>query len=290
MPRLLAPAKLNVTLEILARRDDGYHSLRSVMLPVGLYDEIELQPAEAGVLRSDDAALAGSDNLIVRALTAAGVAGRYAVELRKRIPVGGGLGGGSSDAAAVLRAAMDGRLGPPGALDWLAAARALGSDVPFFLAGTGALVEGTGERVTPLGRLPAWWALVLRPPVAVATADAYRLLDVSRELAPAPSRPRTTSASLAAVDALQRSDFAALQASLVNDFEAPVGAAYPAVARALRALAAAGAAKPLLSGSGSCVFALFEDEPSARTCAGRLEPGAATDVFVVPLHTEPAWR
>ena len=154
MPRLLAPAKLNVTLEILARRDDGYHSLRSVMLPVGLYDEIELLPAEAAVFRSDDATLAGSDNLIVRALAAAGVAGQYAVELRKRIPVGGGLGGGSSDAAAVLRAAMDGSLGPPGALDWLAAARALGSDVPFFLAGTEAGAAPVPPHPIP-GRTPA---------------------------------------------------------------------------------------------------------------------------------------
>ena len=100
--------------------------------------------------------------------------------MRKRIPVGAGLGGGSSDAAAILRAAIDGALGPLAAQDWLADARALGSDVPFFLTGTGALVEGTGERVTALGALPPWWVVVLAPAVHVDTGDAYRRLAAAR--------------------------------------------------------------------------------------------------------------
>jgi 4-diphosphocytidyl-2-C-methyl-D-erythritol kinase len=288
MPRLSAPAKLNLTLEILSRRDDGYHTLRSLMLPVGLYDQIEVEPAPLASFNADDPALASEGNLIVRALAAAGATTPHAVRLEKHIPVGGGLGGGSSDAAAILRAAQAGALGPAGTTDWLAAARGLGSDVPFFLAGTAALVEGTGERVTPLGRLPAWWALIVRPPQAVGTADAYRLLDESRAGdGRGPSRPRGTSASLAAVDALQRADFAALGTALVNDFEAPVAAAYPAVAAALAALAAAGAAQPRLSGSGSCVF---EDEAGARACAARLVPDGASRTFVVPFHHEAAWR
>jgi 4-diphosphocytidyl-2-C-methyl-D-erythritol kinase len=291
MPSLLAPAKVNLTLEVLARRDDGYHTLRSVMAPLALYDEIAVEPAATPSFSSDDPALGGGDNLVLRALAAAGVSGPLALRLHKAIPVGGGLGGGSSDAAAILRAAMDGSLGPAACNDWLAAARSLGSDVPFFLAGTAALVEGVGERVTPLGALPQWWFVVVRPPAPVATADAYRLIDRLRETAPAPTRPRASSSSLALVDALQRADFPATLAMLENDFDAPIAAAYPAVAAARGALLRAGAERPLLSGSGSCLFALFESEARARECASRLagDPACA-QVFAAGFHRDEAWR
>ena len=290
MPSLLAPAKLNLTLEILGRRDDGYHSLRSVMTPIGLYDEIALEPAGEGAFTCDDPELAADDNLVLRALRAGGVRSPFALHLRKNIPVGGGLGGGSSDAAAVLRAAMNGALGEADCADWLAAARSLGSDVPFFLAGTAALVEGMGERVTPLGALPPWWAVVVRPPSPVSTADAYRLVDRVRAEHPVQSRPRAASVSLAAVDALQRADFAALEATLSNDFDEPVAAAYPDVARARAALARAGAARPLLSGSGSCVFALFENEAAARACREALDGDGVAAAFVCAFHHDAAWR
>jgi 4-diphosphocytidyl-2-C-methyl-D-erythritol kinase len=292
VPVLLAPAKINVTLEVLARREDGYHTLRSVMLPIGLYDRITLEPASAnaGSFAVDDDALA-SDNLVMRALAACGLAGAYDVRLEKRVPVGGGLGGGSSDAASVLRAAMSGALGPATATDWNATARALGSDVPFFLTGTGALVEGTGERVTPIGALPPWWVVVARPHASVPTAGAYGLLASLRERDGAPAtRVRAESASLAAIDALQRADFAGVEALLVNDFHEPIVAAYPAVAETTHALARAGATRPLLSGSGSCVFALFETEAAARTVAAAFDAATAEATYVVPLHRDTAWR
>ena len=292
MPLLLAPAKINVTLEILSRRADGFHTLRSVMLPIGLYDRIALEPAPgtASSFAVADAALA-EDNLVMRALALAVPGGAFTVRLEKHVPVGGGLGGGSSDAASVLRSAMAGELGATPDLDWNAAARTLGSDVPFFLSGTGALVEGTGERVTPIGALPPWWVVVARPYAYVPTAEAYRLIAERRaQTGPPPSRPRDRSVSLAAVDALQRRDFAALQASLLNDFDAPIRAAFPAVDVTTRALEAAGAARPLLSGSGSCVFALFERESAARSVAVAFETSAAEALFVVPFHHDDAWR
>lgn len=290
MPTLLAPAKINLTLEILSRRDDGYHTLRSLMLPIALYDRIELVPSDADRFHTDDASLA-ADNLVMRALAEARLATRYDVALHKSIPVGGGLGGGSSDAAAVLRAAMDGTLGERADRDWIAVARGLGSDVPFFLSGTGALVEGTGDRVTAIGSLPAWWVLVARPHAGVATADAYRALDRARAAGGAPpSRPRGTSASLAAIDALQRGAFDALAAALVNDFHDTILAAYPAVARAGAALRDAGADHVLLSGSGSCLFALFRDEGEARACERAVDPEAVAKLFAVPLHHDEAWR
>ncbi|MBD5635890.1 MAG: 4-(cytidine 5'-diphospho)-2-C-methyl-D-erythritol kinase, partial [Candidatus Eremiobacteraeota bacterium] len=180
MLTLLAPAKINATLEILSRRDDGYHTLRSVMLPLALYDRIELSPSASPAFHSNDPALE-EGNLVSRALEAVGLGSRFEIHLEKIIPVGGGLGGGSSDAASVLRAAMEGRLGDVPQLDWLATASSLGSDVAFFLAGTGGLVEGTGERVTAIGTLPDWWTVVARPHASVATADAYGRLDYARE-------------------------------------------------------------------------------------------------------------
>ncbi|MGP6156128.1 MAG: 4-(cytidine 5'-diphospho)-2-C-methyl-D-erythritol kinase [Vulcanimicrobiaceae bacterium] len=294
MATLLAPAKINLTLEVLARRDDGYHTLRSVMVPLALYDRITLTPTVQPhfSVRSVDGAPSDPalerDNLVVRALEAAGVRAPLLVSLEKAIPVGGGLGGGSSDAAAVLRHVMNGGLGPLHQRDWLTLAKRLGSDVPFFLAGTAALVEGAGERITPLGALPPWWAVVIRPKAAVPTAEAYRILDASRN--GSPSRPRATSASLAAVDALQRADLAALQATLVNDFHEPILAAYPPVAEACTALQAAGASAALLSGSGSCLFTVTDTEVAAREIARRFDSAAAEALFVCSFHHDESWR
>ncbi|MGH7708054.1 MAG: 4-(cytidine 5'-diphospho)-2-C-methyl-D-erythritol kinase [Vulcanimicrobiaceae bacterium] len=289
MPIVRAPAKVNLTLEVLARRPDGFHSLRSFMVPVGLFDWIEFAPSERSSLHCTDPALADG-NLVERALSLAGVSQPLAISIEKMIPVGGGLGGGSSDAAATLRAVMDGAFNAPPRLDWPAIARQLGSDVPFFLAGTGALVEGTGERVTPVGRLPPWWTVIVRPAAAVATAQAYRLLDEHREREPAPSRSRADSRSLAAVDALQRGEFATLVDLLDNDFHKPVLGAYPAIARAHAALLGAGADRALLSGSGSCVFSLHPDETSARAIAGRLDGTDCAGQFVAPFYAAPEWR
>ncbi len=289
MLTLLAPAKINVTLEILSRRADGYHALRSLMLPIALYDRIEIEPSAAPHFVSSDAALM-RDNLVMRAYVACAADAAHAIRLEKRIPVGGGLGGGSSDAAAILRAAMAGDLGPGAECDWLAAAQLLGSDVPFFLSGTGALVEGYGERVTPIGSLPPWWVVVARPHASVATADAYRRLDAAREIEGAPSRARSTSVSLTAVDALQRRDFAALARLLTNDFHDVILAAYPPIERARAALHAAGARHVLLSGSGSCVFAIFERECAAREVAAGVAADACDALFTVPLHCDAAWR
>ena len=154
-----------------------------------------------------------------------------------------------------------------------------------------ARVEGAGERVTARGVLPPWWCGGVRPSVAVATADAYRRLDAARASAhhAATSRPRSASASLAAVDALQRADLSALHAALTNDFHDVILAEYPAVSEAARIFTAAGAPRVLLSGSGSCLFALFEGEESAREVGARLATQVSA-AFVVPLHRDGAWR
>ncbi len=287
MPVVFAPAKLNLTLEVLGRREDGYHTLRSVMVPVGLFDRITVEPSDQPRFRSNVALPA--DNLVSRALSAAAPDRAFAVSLEKNIPIGGGLGGGSSDAAAVLKLAATGNLGAMRG-DWLALATSLGADVPFFLAGTGALVEGIGERVTAIGILPPWWAVIALPHVSVATAAAYRFLDTARAAARAPTRPRATSSSLAATDALQRSAFKDLMGVVSNDFHAPISAAFGQIAQAIAALRAAGAAQPLLSGSGSCVFQLFENESLARSIGDRIDRAAVAQIWVAPLWNADEWR
>lgn len=286
-----ATAKINLTLEILARRDDGYHALRSVMVPIALADELTFTPSDRFGFACDPPSLAG-DNLVPRAFAQVGLADApVAVTLRKRVPVGAGLGGGSSDAATVLRAAMRGTFGDAGARDWVADARALGSDVPFFLVDAPALVEGTGERVTALGAAPPWWIVLVVPNAHVATGPAYAALDAARAVHPAPTRPRSDSASLRCGEALQRADYAGVLATLTNDFAPVVRDAYPAVDAALRALDDAGAPhRAMLSGSGGACFALFTGEASARAFAPRLRALDDAAVHVVPFAASDAWR
>ena len=171
MTRLFAPAKLTLSLAVTGVRSDGYHQLRSEMVSLSLADELTFTDGGTGLtLVAEPGTHAESlgtdgDNLITRALAAVGR--RAAVHVRKRIPVGGGLGGGSTDAAAVLRWAR---------CTDLDVARALGSDVPFSVAGGRALVEGTGETVTPLDFAPRTFLLVL-PPFGVDTAKVYAAWD-----------------------------------------------------------------------------------------------------------------
>ncbi|MEO6834934.1 MAG: 4-(cytidine 5'-diphospho)-2-C-methyl-D-erythritol kinase [Candidatus Tumulicola sp.] len=285
-PAFLAPAKINLTLEVLARRDDGYHGIRSVMVPLDLADELVIERSERFVFACDRADLEGNDNLVVRALAALGELPPCRIELRKRIPTQAGLGGGSSDAAAILRAAMAGAFGPRPAVDWLRIARGLGSDVPFFLAGTGALVEGTGERVTPLGALPPWHALVIKPPVDISTAAAYA--DLDRQ--PRDSRPRSASHSIAMLTALQRGRFDEVEALLQNDFQRVVAARAPEIGAAIDALESAGAPKALLAGSGSCVFTLADSRATIERRLERLSLPDSYRRFAAAFAATPDWR
>jgi 4-diphosphocytidyl-2-C-methyl-D-erythritol kinase len=282
-----APAKINLTLEVLAPRSDGYHGVRSVMVPIDLADELTIEPNTHFSFECDRDELAGERNLAVAALHALGEE-LPAVRMRllKRIPVQAGLGGGSSDAAAVLRAAMAGAFGPAPHREWMQIARSLGSDVPFFLAGTAALVEGTGERVTPAGAIPTWNVLIVKPPVDVSTAQAYREIDASKRT----QRPRSDCVSIAMLEALQRAEFARVQALLQNDFHDVIATSTPEVMAALDALRVAGATNALLAGSGSCVFALSPEKAHIDAIARRLALPPAYERFVTRFATTPEWR
>jgi 4-diphosphocytidyl-2-C-methyl-D-erythritol kinase len=284
--KITAPAKINLTLEVMSPRDDGYHPLRSVMVPLALADELTIEPSNRFAFACNDASLETDENLVVRAAHAIDPHARVAIRLEKRIPSQAGMGGGSSDAAAVLLAAMQGAISAQKEVDWLRTARSLGSDVPFFLTGTGALVEGTGERVTAVGTLPAWHVLVVKPPAAVSTAHAYQLLDRVQR----PSRPRNTSSSLALLAALQRGEFDTVESLLGNDFHDVIAGEVPEVALALDALTRAGARRPLLSGSGSAVFTLERDAQSVERLAQRLDLPPEYRRFATAFARASGWR
>ena len=164
-----APAKLNLELRVLGRRPDGTHEVETVLQAVDLCDRLTIDPAPISTLESSGFAVpAGADNLVLRAAAAVGLVARF--ELTKRIPPGAGMGGGSSDAAAVLRAA-GGRRG-----DLAALAGELGADVPFFLAGGRARARGRGEILEPIPPSTGWFA-VAWPGFEVGTGAVYRAWD-----------------------------------------------------------------------------------------------------------------
>ena len=261
---LHAPAKVNLTLIVGARRDDGYHDVSTVMQTVGLYDTLTLTGGGSGLTMTctDPDLPTDGSNLVLRA------AALFCQELRlpapdlhlhlqKRIPSQAGLGGGSSDAAAVLLAMRT--LYAPEVSDAELAhmAARLGSDVPFFIRGGTALATGRGEHLAPLPRLREGWFVIVKPPEGFSTPAMYRRLD---ELAPEPPRPDGMPA------ALETGNVRAVAAALCNSFEraVPPDSAVWDIEDALRAH---GALAAMLSGSGSAVFGLFDREDAARAAA-----------------------
>lgn len=266
---LRAPAKVNLHLRVLGKRPDGYHELDTLFQAIDLADEVTVALGGQGI----DLEVVGADvgphveNLAYRAAAAAlhavGVDTGVSIRLEKRIPAGAGLGGGSSDAAAVLRCLATLIDGLDDAALLHRVATGLGSDVPFFLCGS-PLARGTGrgEVLEPLPPLPAADLVVVSPPVHVDTGEAYAALEK------APS-----SASDAAVVEREEADdprgpdvprsWADCVAKAHNDFETVVSSRHPEVAQALEGLAAVGATIALLSGSGSSAFGLFEGPKAA---------------------------
>ena len=264
--RLPAFAKINECLYVLGRRADGYHELRTIFQTIGLHDTLEMSLIRRpGIdLECDDPVLpAGRENLVWRAVAAArralGLRGGVRVKLEKRIPVGRGLGGGSSDAAvALLGVELLARRALPPA-ERLQIAAQLGSDVPFFLCGGRAMGVGRGEEIYPLADGPKRTVVIVSPAaIAVSTREAYGWLH-----APA----LTTRASARKLRSFCALCWSGQGASLENDFEAAVFRRHPRLARIRRALLHYGAAGAALAGSGSAVFAEFPSPAQARRAA-----------------------
>ena len=251
--RLRALAKINLDLRVLGKRPDGYHELRTVFQTISLADTIELAftPQPKTSVEIDDAA-AIPDNLAVRAariaLDAMRITGRVQIRLTKKIPMGAGLGGGSSDAAAILLAlpVLARRAVSSERLAELAAQ--LGSDVNFFLQGGTALGIGRGHEVFPLPDAPAWRGVLVAPGTHVSTADAYQRL----------SPHLTTESQQNKIFSFGRQVWAGgVSPAACNDFEAVVFQQHPSLAALKKKLLRGGAAVALMSGSGSALFGLF---------------------------------
>jgi 4-diphosphocytidyl-2-C-methyl-D-erythritol kinase len=263
--KIRAPAKINLQLRVVGKRADGYHLLDSIMLPVSLFDEIEitkraLKNSHRVLLRvtcDDPRVPNGEKNLVHRAasllLREAGVAPALDIRIRKRIPVGAGLGGGSTDAAATLVGLnrllklhfSESRLEKLGL--------SLGADVPFFIRGRPARARGVGEKLTPLKKVPRWWLVILYPGFPVSTAWVYSNLRQNLTKSNANTRLYTS---------LTRAPkFADL---LINDLEAVTVKRYRRIKLMKESLIKAGAAGALMTGSGSAVFGIFGSREKAN--------------------------
>ena len=283
--RAVAPAKVNLHLRILGRRADGYHYLQTLFQAVDLHDVLDVRRTGTGLQLVVEGGDTGQveENLVVRAarayLAVAGLNGEgLRMRLEKRIPVGAGLGGGSSDAAATLLA-LD-RLFPgavaPARIAELASV--IGSDVPFFLGASPlAMGRGRGEVIEAIDPLTSLAGVVVLPPVQVSTRDAYRELARTRE----GSRPFTRAALVAPTDWDQ------IAAGTANDFEVVVCRTHPPVADALAALRDTAPLIALMSGSGSASFALYHTEGGAKRAAAGLSQNAEFRMFTVRTLT--AW-
>lgn len=266
---VLAPAKLNLFLEVLGRRPDGYHEVETLMVAVDLFDRLTFRENPSGeiTLRCDDASLpTGSENLVVRAAERlrddSGRRRGAHIDLRKSIPAGAGLAGGSSDAAAALEGLdrlWDLRT-PPERLDALAGG--LGSDVPFFLKAEAAICRGRGERVEGVALPKALHFVLICPPIGQSTAEVYR------NVTP-PDRPRPIGPVL---DAFARGETTSLGRLLFNRLQPIAEAINPALSRVRDALAdlLPSLDGSLMSGSGSAYFGLGRDLDAAHVAARQL--------------------
>jgi 4-diphosphocytidyl-2-C-methyl-D-erythritol kinase len=297
--RVRSLAKINLDLRVLGKRPDGYHELRTVFHTISRADTIDIEYRPSRELEIDASGnLDIPDNLIVRAAKAfsaeTGTNGAFRFDLTKRIPMGAGLGGGSSNAAAVLLAlpALTGRRVPMETLS--AVGQALGSDVPFFLHGGAALGIGRGSELYPLPDIRAYGVLVT-PGVHVSTPEAYR--DLNRPAlehydplttGSSPLDTRSFQSLAWAMQSLPRDRWKQLAA---NDFETVVFARFPQLESVKAKLCTLGARPALMTGSGSALFGLFDTRASAvRARDAFREYPAFTIELVSRRRYQALWR
>jgi 4-diphosphocytidyl-2-C-methyl-D-erythritol kinase len=283
--KIRAPAKINLWLRVVGKRSDGYHLLDTLLLPVSLYDEITIEKGRKSgkqnalkdrirVSCDDPSVPQGRQNLACKAalliLTEKGIDEPVKIRIRKRIPVGAGLGGGSTDAAATLVGLN--RLFRLGftlkRLEKISSA--LGADVPFFIRGVPARARGIGERLTPLRRVPRLWLVIVYPGFPVSTAWVYGNLS-----------PKLTKGIVNISINLSLGSSANLRKLLVNDLETVTMGRYPRIRVLKEELARQGAIGTLMSGSGSSVFGVFQSRRSAERAFRRLRKAREVQAFLV---------
>lgn len=280
---IATPAKINLFLEVVRRRDDGYHELRSLMCGVGLYDRLTLQlgaPENRITCDHQEVPCDGSNLAMKAALmfnqTLAMDTGlapqKVSIHLRKCIPVGAGLGGGSSDAAAVLKALnqFHGEPFDSGTLN--AMALRLGADVPFFIEHRPSLATGVGEQLSPFPNLDPMGVVLVFPGFGISTADIFENLNLA--LTKCKKKLRYPLFNCGKFDAARH---------LCNDLEASVSERFPVISTIKKELLKQGATGALMTGSGSTVFGLFANGEAARKAIHELKSEPAWQVFATEL-------
>ena len=295
-----APAKINLFLRVTGRRADGYHTLQTRMQKVGLFDLLEVQRGGEGVrLHCVGADLPeNADNLVHRAAslfleTVAQRRGRtlggVKISLTKNIPIAAGLGGGSSDAAAALKALNSLFEAGLTAGELAAMGLELGADVPFFLADTpAALAVGIGEILTPVAPLSGCFVLLVNPGFSVSTRWVYQTFALTKEEKATIFKNFRESADPAGQPCLSAT-VEGLPAALENDLETVTITRYPEIGRIKEELLAHGAVAALMSGSGPTVFALFSDQQAAETCRVLFARRFGQTYLVPPFAGEICW-
>lgn len=280
-----ARAKINLTLDVLGKRPDGYHEVEMVMQSIELHDVITIEETGRGIeVTTDNPLLAGGESNIAyraaRLLVDTHCSGKgVRIHINKNIPLAAGLAGGSTDAAAVLKGLnllcnlglSPEELAVQGAL--------IGSDVPFCVRGGTALARGRGEHLTDLPAAPEMWLVLVKPDLQVSTAEIYQNYDAGR----VERRPGTA----AMIKALRDTDIRGIAENLGNVLESVTLNRYPVVLEVKRAMEEVGLRRPLMSGSGPTVFGIADDRKEAEMAAGKLRtalPGA----FVQVTRTWPA--
>jgi 4-diphosphocytidyl-2-C-methyl-D-erythritol kinase len=284
-----SPCKVNLLLNILGKRADGFHELETVMHPVAVYDRLTFERVASGVeLTCSDTLLpTDSRNLVHRAATSflasAKIKDGIRLHLEKNIPMAAGLGGGSGNAAVTLLGLNELFDGPLTAVQLSQLAATLGSDVPFFLQAKPALATGRGEKIRPLDPFPALRGgafLLIHPGFGIATAWAYQqLAHFPEALNGKPGRGKKL------ITLLQGSDMRAVGDEFYNSLEAPALVKYPLLALFQEFLRENGAAGTLMSGSGSTTFAVFPTQAAAENLAEPLKAkfGQYLWLSVVPI-------
>ncbi len=280
--KIRAPAKINLTLRIVGRRADGYHLLDTIMLPISLYDVVQIRKIRSlperedrsiRVICDDPRVPDGEKNLAYHAaaLLLKKAKRRDCVEIRihKKIPVGAGLGGGSTDAAAVLVGLN--RLFKLGysARQLETIAVTLGADVPFFIQARPARARGIGERLSQIDGVPHWWVIILYPEFAVSTAWVYRKMSAKL------TKLSANTSIAALLRNIEKDD-----KLLINDLETVTLRRYPRIKALKSRLIRTGAAAALMSGSGSAVFGIFGSRQEAAIAFRRLRQEEGARAFL----------
>jgi 4-diphosphocytidyl-2-C-methyl-D-erythritol kinase len=282
-------AKINWSLRVVGRREDGFHELCTIFQTVSLHDTLDFEPSNKLTLTCDDPAIPIDDrNLIIKAargLESLGMRASARIHLTKRIPSPGGLGGGSSNAATAIRGLMwffdDGTI-PDGKVHELA--RELGADVPFFFSGGTELATGRGDSFEPgVSQVEEENILIVTPNVQVSTADAFRGL----------AAPALTSEALESSLTVCRNEAESLDphhSVLINDFEPTIFAAYPEIKRVKDTLLDLGAANAAMSGSGASVYAVFDNKETRQAAQKALDLEITWRKFAVSTISQSQYR